>query len=56
MSNHDKAKSANTPVHLNYCHPLRLQQLSPEQFTVTVNKILSGKLKLLIERIDPSKR
>lgn len=35
-----------------YFHPLLLQQLSPERFARTVDKILSGKLKLLIGRLD----
>jgi len=33
-----------------FCHPLRLQGMSPERFLATVNKILRGKLKLLIDR------
>lgn len=34
-----------------YCHPLSLQGLSPERFTVTVNDILNGRLELLIDRV-----
>jgi hypothetical protein len=34
-----------------YCHPLRLQSLSPDRFLATVNKILNGELTLLIDRI-----
>jgi hypothetical protein len=33
-----------------YCHPLSLQGMSPDQFMITVNKILSGRLKLIIDR------
>lgn len=34
-----------------YCHPLSLQSLPPERFSVTVNDILNGRLELLIDRV-----
>ena len=48
----EKKKSAESPIHREYCHPLKLQKLSPGKFTAMVNKILNGKLKLLIQKID----
>jgi hypothetical protein len=48
----DKAHDAKRyPLVHSYFHPLLLQQLPPERFATTVNKILSGKLKLLIGRL-----
>ena len=35
----------------NYLHPLRLQGMPLTRFTSTVNKILSGRIKLLTRRI-----
>ncbi len=52
----DKAHDANRhPILQQYLHPLMLQSLTPERFTATVNKILSGKLKLLIGRLNQHK-
>lgn len=52
----DKAHDAERhPIIQRYFHPLLLQHLSPERFAATVNKILSGKLKLLIGRLHQNK-
>lgn len=44
-----KEKSSTTCR--RYCHPLSLQSLPPERFSVTVNDILNGRLELLIDRV-----
>ena len=52
----DKAHDAERyPLVHRYFHPLLLQQLPPERFAATVNKILSGKLKLLIGRLNQNR-
>ncbi len=48
----EKRPSKKTAVGIlpEYCHPLRLQSMPTDRFMATVNKILSGRLKLLIDR------